>query len=103
MVIQVTTQAATPAPDGQFPVTGSLAYTFGACTGSTALNGTVSGAGLTLTATPASPQLLPDVRLSGVVPPTVTSITVSELLFSQFACAANPPATAAYTATLSKQ
>ena len=97
------TQSAMPAADGQFPVTGSLAYAFGSCAGSVALSGTASGVGLTLSSIVASPQLHPDVRVVATVTPTASQIMAAELLFAPFACAADAAATASYTGTLTRQ
>lgn len=52
------TQSASANSNGQFPVTGTLTFTGGGCTQTTALSGTVSGEALTLANSPLGPGLV---------------------------------------------
>ena len=96
------TQSTTPQSDGEFPVTGSINYTIGSCTGSIGLSGTVSGVGVTLfsTSSPTNPQV---VDFVGTANPAATSISAGLLEFAPAPCSSDPSSTADYTGTLTRQ
>ena len=100
-------QSSMPAADGQFPVTGTLTYTFGTCTGSTALTGTVSGASLTLQYEPplvTLGSLSSTVALLGYLANNSSQIALASLLFTSFPCSTStPPGSAIYSGTLARQ
>lgn len=89
--------------DGQFPLTGMLSYTLGACTGLTALSGTASGVGVTMAAAVISPASEPAVSLIGLTDPTADKIQAASLDFILFGCTGSQPSTHVYSGTLTRQ
>jgi hypothetical protein len=96
------TQLGTPAADGQFATSGTLDFTFGSCSGSVLLSGTVSGVGLTLSYTTAPPASLQTVAVIGTVTPSATNIN-AVVEFAPAPCSSDPTSTADYTGTLTRQ
>jgi len=98
------TQASVPAADGQFPVTGNLAYTLGTCIGNVALSGTASGVGLSLASTPALPLSLPAARLNAIVNLLSGQLTIDKAVFVSLSCSNGSSLVAAsYTGAFTAQ
>jgi hypothetical protein len=95
----VLTQSSTPNPDGQFPLTGTLTFTGGGCSQTTALAGTVSGVGITLSSGSGAASVL----FNGVTNPNATQLTTGEAIYLPAPCTTGLSSTAAYTGTLTRQ
>lgn len=94
-------QSTSPAADGQFPVTGSLQFSGGTCTSTTALTGTVSGS--EVMASSAATGLLPGVTslvavINPVMPQVYTNVT-----FLAGPCATGLLSFTGYQGSLTKQ
>lgn len=76
------TQSSTPNSNGQFPLTGTFAYTSDINLGSNPVGGTVSGEGITLSNMSASPGG-PTISLTASTDPSGTQITVSNLTWAE--------------------
>lgn len=97
----VLAQSSVPSADGQFPVTGTLAYTVGACSATVALTGDASGVGITLAVAPPAqsvPGGLNVFTFLGTIAPTAAQITASFTVFPA-PCSTNPLTSASYTGT----
>jgi len=99
MVSLAFTQSATPQADGQFPVTGTLNYTVGTCSGSVSLSGTISGVGLILS-TPGGLLASPQASFIGGVSPAATSISAGSFYSDPAPCSTDPTSSATYSGTL---
>lgn len=92
------TQSASPNSDGQFAVSGTLSYQFGSCSGSAALAGTVSGAGIIASATTASQV----VSFIGLADNAASKLTTA-VIFAPAPCSTDMTSTATYSGTLARQ
>jgi hypothetical protein len=96
-------QSATPQSDGEFPATGSLNYTIGACSSTVPLSGAVSGVGVILSATSGTFQNPQIVTFIGTTNPVATAISAGFLEFAPAPCSSDPTSEATYTGTLNRQ
>ena len=96
----VLTQSATPSPDGQFQVTGTLAYTLGSCTSTVNLTGKANGVGILLGST--APLGAP-VLLDGVTDPAADKVVPAVLFFDPAPCSTSLATSATYSGTLTRQ
>jgi hypothetical protein len=96
-------QSATAAADGQFPVTGTLAFIGGTCTMSVPISGTVSGAELTVASAPQGLAGLSAAALSAVFNPASSQATLIDIVYPQGPCNAGLTAVGIYTGTLTRQ
>ncbi|HSU19043.1 MAG TPA: hypothetical protein VLI45_04800 [Acidobacteriaceae bacterium] len=95
-------QAVTPAADGQFPVTGTFSYVFGACSKSVAVTGTASGVGIMLSAS-TTPETGPYLTIVSTTIPAATQITVGSLASAPALCSSDPLSTSSFSGTLLRQ
>ncbi len=96
------TQGSVPASDGQFPLTGTLVFTGGACTSSIPLSGTVSGSSVILAALPAPPLTVSPIELRGNATPTPTEL-IATIFYGLGPCNTGLAASATYNGTLTRQ
>lgn len=97
------TQSPTPGSDGQFTVTGSLSYKFGACSGSVPLNGTVSGIGMNfwdIIFTSGGGQ--EQANLIGTTNLPATQIDIGSLSLVPAPCSADPASSADFNGRMNR-
>lgn len=99
----ILSQSSTPGTDGQFPLTGSLSYVLGTCSGTIALSGNASGVGLLLAAVTATPLTLPAASILGTTDAAADKVDLVSAVFSSLSCTGTPPALAVYSGTLNRQ
>lgn len=96
------TQSSTPGDDGQFPLTGTISYVIGTCSGTVSLSGDASGAGVTL-ASAGAPLALPAVSIFGTADSAADKITLASAAFNSPSCTGAAPAATVYSGTLARQ
>ena len=97
------TQATLPQADGQFPVTGTLNFTQGGCTTSTALTGTVSGTQLTLSSAPVGLLGISTNNLAAIINLATGQLDVASLVYSVGPCNTSLVVIEQFTGSLTKQ
>lgn len=96
-------QSSAAAADGQFPVTGTLAFYSGVCTASEPIYGTLSGVGLTLTSATSGQLLVAVDSVTGFVLPASSQIHAGDILYFQPPCStAQLASPAGYSGTLTR-
>lgn len=91
-------QSSTPNASAQFPLTGTLQFTSGACSSSIPVNGTISGAGFTLTSSASTPNII----ITGADTQNGTTLPATAITFSNGPCnTGSSPAT--YSGDLVRQ
>ena len=99
----VLSQATAPQSDGQFPVTGTLSITSGACTTSTPLAGTVSGPQLTLASTASSNFGVPTSNLVAIINAATGQLDVASFVESVGPCNTGVLTVEDFSGNLTKQ
>jgi hypothetical protein len=95
------TQASTANSSGQFPLTGTLGYSGGGCTGSIPLAGSISGSSFLLQTTSSLQQGQAYASVIGIAVPTSPSLSSVSIEFVNSPCSTSPPS--AYSGTLTPQ
>ena len=95
-------QSTTPNTSGQFPLTGTIAFTGGSCTtASLPVTGTISGVGFNLTES-TNPLTFPTVMVQGTTLLSGSSLQAAVVSFSNAPCATGA-LTGVYSGTLTRQ
>lgn len=99
------TQSATPNASGQFPLTGTVTFTSGACSVSTPVSGAVGGLGVTLATSvvPANPVSAESVSLSASTNLAASQLATTGILFTPSPCSTSPSSSTTYNGTLTRQ
>ncbi|HVG26462.1 MAG TPA: hypothetical protein VM865_02565 [Acidobacteriaceae bacterium] len=98
-------QTTVPAGDGQFPVTGTLAYTVGSCTGTVTVSGNASGVDLDLVSDPTPSLAMGSVyaTLHGTLTPTAAHVSLTTLKIDPSPCSSDVTTSSWFTGTLTRQ
>ena len=97
------TQTSTANASGQFSVTGSARFSSPACTSTTSLSGTVSGAELILKSTPNSTGLSQVNAVAFVTPAGINTLQAFSITYDLGPCNAGLSSFSSYTGTLTRQ
>jgi hypothetical protein len=96
------TQSTTPNTSGQFPLTGTLAYTATGCTESLPVTGTISGTTIALTSATAPVAGQNYVSFAGSTNQGATTLTATAISFAPSPCSTTASSTSTYTGTLNQ-
>ena len=108
----VLTQSATPNAQGQFPLTGSLSFSGGGCSSTTAVSGTVSGVGVTLASAPGPVVGQKYVSVIATIDPAASQVIINgtlsqgsltDVVFEPSPCSTVASSSSTYYGTLTLQ